>query len=42
MVGTPQLVPTKGQIVIESIVTGLRNILEPIVGKKVFFHPSGF
>ena len=37
MVGTPQLVPTKGQIVIESIVTGLRNILEPIVGKKVFF-----
>ena len=37
LVGTPQLVPSKGQIVIESIVSGLRNILEPIVGKRVFF-----
>ena len=37
LVGTPQLIPSKGQIIIESIVSGLRNILEPIVGKRVFF-----
>ena len=35
--GTPQLIPSKGQLIIESVVGGLRNILEPIVGKKVFF-----
>jgi F-type H+-transporting ATPase subunit a len=37
LVGTPQLIPSKGQIIIETIVSGLRNILEPIVGKRVFF-----
>ena len=37
LVGSPQLVPSKGQIIVESIVSGLRGMLEPIVGKKVFF-----
>ena len=37
MVGRPSLVPSKGQLIIESVVDGLRGILEPIVGKKVFF-----
>ena len=37
MVGRPSLVPSKGQLIIESVVGGLRGILEPIVGKKVFF-----
>jgi len=37
LVGRPQLVPSKGQIIVESVVSGLRGILEPIVGKKVFF-----
>ena len=37
LVSKPQLVPTKGQLIIESVIGGLRNIIEPIVGKKVFF-----
>ena len=37
LVGVPQIVPTKGQLIIESVVDGIRNIIEPIVGKKVFF-----
>lgn len=37
LVGTPQLVPTKGQLVLESMIGGIRGIIEPIVGKKVFF-----
>ncbi len=37
LVGSPQLVPNKGQIIVESVVSGLRGMLEPIVGKKVFF-----
>lgn len=37
LVGTPQLVPTKGQLVLESMIGGIRGITEPIVGKKVFF-----
>jgi len=36
LVGRPQLVPSKGQIIVESVVSGLRGILEPIVGKKSF------
>lgn len=35
-VGTPALIPGKGQAVIESLVDGLRGLLEPIVGKKAF------
>jgi F-type H+-transporting ATPase subunit a len=35
-VGTPTLIPNKGQAVIESLVDGLRGLLEPIVGKKAF------
>jgi len=37
MVGRPSLVPSKGQLIVESVVGGLRGILEPIVGRKVFF-----
>ncbi len=35
-VGRPSLIPGKGQAVIESLVDGLRGLLEPIVGKKAF------
>ncbi|WP_269524092.1 F0F1 ATP synthase subunit A [Coraliomargarita parva] len=35
-VGKPKLIPNKGQAVIESLVDGLRGLLEPIVGKKAF------
>ena len=35
-VGTPKLVPGKGQAVIENLVGGLRDLLLPIVGKKAF------
>ncbi|MGJ8640531.1 MAG: F0F1 ATP synthase subunit A [Opitutaceae bacterium] len=35
-VGTPKLIPGKGQAVIESLIDGLRDLLEPIVGKKAF------
>ena len=34
MVGTPKLVPTRGQAVVEDALTGLRDLYEPIVGKK--------
>ena len=37
LVGSPQLIPTKGQLVLESVIGGIRGIIEPIVGKKVFF-----
>ena len=37
MVGTPQLIPTKGQLIVGSAISSLRSIIEPIVGKKVFF-----
>ena len=37
MVGRPSLVPSKGQLIIESVVGGLRGILEPIVGKGFSF-----
>lgn len=36
-VGKPKLVPGKGQIIIESVIGTLRSIVQPIVGKKVFF-----
>ncbi len=35
-VGTPKLIPGKGQAVIESLIEGLKGLLEPIVGKKAF------
>ena len=37
LVGKTALVPTKGQLVIESAVNLLRGITEPIVGRKVFY-----
>ena len=42
MVGRPSLVPSKGQLIIESVVGGLRGILEPIVGKKFSFLLFGY
>ena len=36
LVGTPKLVPGKWQAVFESIIDGLKGLLEPIVGKKAF------
>lgn len=35
-VGKPKMIPDKGQAVIESLIGGLRGLLEPIVGKKAF------
>jgi len=34
-VGTPTLIPGKGQAVVEGLATGLRDTLEPIVGKRM-------
>ncbi len=34
-VGTPKLVPGKGQSVVEGLAVGLRDTLEPIVGKRM-------
>lgn len=36
LVGTPRILPTKGQAVIESLIEALRDLFEPIVGKKAF------
>ena len=36
LVGKPQLLPTRGQAVVESLIEGLRDLFEPIVGKKAF------
>lgn len=33
-VGTPKIVPGRGQAVLESALTGLRDLYEPIVGKR--------
>jgi len=33
-VGRPQLVPSKGQAVVESLVVGLRDMVEPIIGRR--------
>lgn len=38
--GTPKLVPSRGQGVLESLFESLRDLLEPIVGKKAF--PGAF
>ena len=37
LVSQPSLVPTRGQLVVESVIGGLREIVEPIVGRRVFF-----
>lgn len=34
MVKKPQLVPSRGQAIVESALEGLRNLFDPIVGKK--------
>lgn len=36
LVGKPQVLPTKGQAVVESLIEALRDLFEPIVGKKAF------
>ena len=40
LVGKPSVIPSKGQAVFESLLEGLRDIFEPIVGKKAF--PTAF
>ena len=35
-VGRPSLIPSKWQAVFESLIEGLRDLLEPILGKKAF------
>ena len=46
MVGKPQLIPSAGQAVVENLLGGIRDIMEPIVGKhlisKVFPILIGF
>ena len=37
LAGKTSLVPNKGQLFVESIVGGLRNVVEPIVGRRLFF-----
>jgi len=37
LVGKTSLIPNKGQLFVESIVGGLRNVIEPIVGRRLFF-----
>ena len=32
--GRPQLIPGRGQAIIENLLVGLRDMIEPIVGKK--------
>lgn len=34
LVGTPKLVPSRGQTVVEGLVVGVRDIMEPIVGRR--------
>jgi F-type H+-transporting ATPase subunit a len=40
LVRRPQVLPTKGQAVFESLIEALRDLFEPIVGKKAF--PAAF
>jgi F-type H+-transporting ATPase subunit a len=40
MVRKPQILPTRGQAVFESLIEALRELFEPIVGKKAF--PASF
>ena len=40
MVGKPSIVPSKGQALMEALISGLKDLFEPIVGKKAF--PAAF
>ncbi len=40
LIGKPQVLPTKGQAVFETILESLRDLFEPIIGKKAF--PAAF
>jgi F-type H+-transporting ATPase subunit a len=40
LIGKPSVIPSKGQAVIESLMEALREIFEPIIGKKAF--PAAF
>jgi len=40
LIGKPSLVPSRGQAVVESLIEALRDLFEPIVGKKAF--PAAF
>ena len=40
LVGKPSIVPSKGQAVIETLLESLRDIFEPIIGKRAF--PTAF
>ena len=40
MVGTPKIVPGRGQAVFEGLITTLKDMLEPIIGKKAM--PAAF
>jgi F-type H+-transporting ATPase subunit a len=40
LVGKATILPNRGQAVVESLLEGLRDVLEPIVGKKAF--PASF
>lgn len=35
MIGTPRLIPNAGQAVVENLFEGIRDIIEPIVGKRM-------
>ncbi len=35
LVGKPQLIPTRGQAIVENLLTGLRDIVEPILGPRL-------
>ncbi|MDB6094169.1 MAG: synthase subunit [Verrucomicrobia bacterium] len=36
LVGRPQILPSRGQAVVEALIEALRELFEPIVGKKAF------
>src|SRR5687767_10181517 len=36
LIGKPSVIPSQGQAVIESLLEGLREIFEPIIGKRTF------
>ncbi len=40
LVGKPSVLPSKGQAVVEALIEALRDLFEPIVGKKAF--PASF
>lgn len=40
LIGKPSVLPSRGQAVMESLIEGLRDLFEPIVGKKAF--PASF